>query len=80
VNHDWNLPIGYVFLTPDDRTGMKKPRFDVAFWVRGTYQGDFEPHLFHQGKEIGKVYLEGRQVGKPTCDPEVDISSSHSVA
>ena len=59
---------------------MNTPRLDVAFWVRGTYQGDFEPHLFYQGKEVGKVYLEGRQVGKPICDPEVDISSSHSVA
>ncbi|MGB7210958.1 MAG: hypothetical protein WBD27_20050 [Pyrinomonadaceae bacterium] len=80
VNHDWNLPIGYVFLTPNDVYGMKNPRLDVAFWVRGGYQGDFEPHLFYQGKEVGKVYLEGRQVGKPGCDPEVDNSTSHSVA
>ncbi len=80
VNHDWNLPIGYVFLTPSDVFGMKAPRLDVAFWVRGAYQGNFEPHLFYQGNEIGKVYLEGRQVSKPICDPEVDNDTSHFVA
>jgi hypothetical protein len=80
VNHDWNLPIGYVFLTPNDVSGMKKPMLDVAFWTRGDYQGNFEPHLFYQGKEVGKVYLEGREVGKPVCDPDATIGTSQTVA
>ncbi len=79
VNHDWNLPIGYVFLTPSDVFGMKNPRLDIAFWVRGSYQGNFEPHIFYQGKEIGKAYLEGREVGKPSCDPEATIETSFNV-
>ena len=80
VNHDWNLPIGYVFLTPSDVFGMKAPRLDMAFWVRGAYPGPFEPHLFYQGKEIGKVYLEGRQVSKPICGGDVENDTSQSVA
>jgi len=80
VNHDWNLPIGYVFLTPDDVSGWKKTTFNVAFWTRGDYQGNFQPHLFYQGKEIGKISFEGREVSKPVCDPEVENSTTHSVA
>ncbi len=80
VNQDWNLPIGYVFLTPDEVHGWRKTMLNVAFWMRGAYQGSFQPHLFHQGKEIGKVVFEGRQVGQPLCDPEVDNSTTHYVA
>lgn len=80
VNQDWNLPIGYVFLTPDDVSGWKKTMLNVAFWTRGEYHAGFQPHLFYQGKEIGKVVFEGREVGKPLCDPEVENSTTHSVA
>ena len=80
VNHDWNLPIGYVYLTPSDVFGMKAPGLDFAFWIRGDYQGNFEPHLFYQGKEVGKKYLDGREVGKPGCDPEATIEPSQTVA
>jgi hypothetical protein len=80
INHDWNLPIGYVFLTPDDTSGWKKTMLNVAFWTRGEYHAGFEPHLFYQGKEVGKVFLEGREVGKPLCDPEVQNDTTHSVA
>jgi hypothetical protein len=80
VNHDWNLPIGYVFLKPDDVSGWKKTTFSVAFWMRGDYQGNFQPHLFYQGKEVGKISFEGRDVGIPICDPEVENSTTHSVA
>jgi hypothetical protein len=80
VDHDWNLPIGYVFLTPDDVSGWKKTILNVAFWARGEYHGSFKPHLFFQGKEVGKVFLEGRQVGEPVCDPEVENNTTHNVA
>ena len=79
VNHDWNLPIGYVFLTPDEVHGWKKTTLGVAFWTRGEYHGNFEPHLFYQGKEVGKVFFEGREVSKPTCDPEVENNTTHTV-
>jgi hypothetical protein len=32
INHDWNLPIGYVWLAPDSIKGMNFPDFYVAFW------------------------------------------------
>jgi hypothetical protein len=79
VNHDWSLPIGYVFLTPADVSGMKAPRLEFAFWIRGDYQGNFKPHLFYQGAEVGKVYLDGRQVSEPGCDPDVTIEPSQNV-
>jgi hypothetical protein len=80
INHDWNLPIGYVFLTPDEGQGWKKTTLNIAFWTRGDYNGSFEPHLFYQGKEVGKMYFEGREVSKPNCDPEVENNTTHLVA
>jgi hypothetical protein len=80
VNHDWNLPIGYVFLTADDVHGWKKTTLNVAFWTRGDCHGNFQPHLFYQGKEVGKISFEGREVGTPVCDPEVENNTTHSVA
>ncbi|MDQ3133712.1 MAG: hypothetical protein M3Q76_02770 [Acidobacteriota bacterium] len=80
VDQDWNLPIGYVFLTPNDVSGWKKPTLNVAFWARGEYSGSFQPHLFYQGKEVGKMFFEGREVGKPGCDPEVQTGTTLSVA
>jgi len=60
VDHDWNLPIGYVYLTPSDVFGWKMPDFHVAFWVRGdAYK--FDPHLFYQGKEVGKQFMDRRK-------------------
>ena len=52
VDHDWNLPIGYVYLTASDIFGWKLPDFHVAFWVRGEATR-FDPHLFYQGYEVG---------------------------
>ena len=80
INHDWNLPVGYVFVTPDDVYNWKKTTLNVAFWTRGDYQGSFEPHLFYQGKEVGKMFFEGREVGKAGCDPEVENNTTHLVA
>jgi hypothetical protein len=79
ANHDWNLPIGYVYLTPDDLKGMDRPRFNVAFWVRGeAYRLD--PHVFYQGKEIGKKYLDGTEVGKPGAESDIELNPTHYVA
>ena len=70
VDQDWNLPIGYVFYDADDVAGWNKPIFSFAFWARTELNGQFEPHLFHNGKEVGKMFYEGEQVGKPSCGTE----------
>jgi hypothetical protein len=78
VNHDWNLPIGYVFLTPDDLKGWDWPNFQVAFWIRGeSYK--FDPHIFYQGKEIGRIALDGEQIGKAGCEAEEENGTTHYV-
>jgi hypothetical protein len=78
VDHDWNLPIGYVYLTSSDVHGWKMPDFHVAFWVRGdAYK--FDPHLFYQGKEVGKKFLEGTEVGAAGCEAEVENNTTHYV-
>jgi hypothetical protein len=78
VDQDWNLPIGYIYYTRDDVYGWDYPTFNVAFWVRGE-PGRFEPHIFYKGQEVGKVFLDGEQIGKPSCDPKVEIGTTHFV-
>jgi hypothetical protein len=78
VDDDWNLPIAYVFLTSDDSRGWDKPRFNAAFWVRGD-PVRFEPHLFYQGKEVGKMFYQGDEVGKASCEAEVENVTTHFV-
>ena len=78
VDHDWNLPIGYVYLTPSDVYGWKLPNFHVSFWVRGdAYK--FDPHLFYQGKEVGKRFLDGMEIAKASCGAVVENNTSHYV-
>ncbi|HEV2913478.1 MAG TPA: hypothetical protein VGX92_09365 [Pyrinomonadaceae bacterium] len=78
VDHDWNLPIGYIFYTPDDVYGWEYPSFNVAFWVRGEAVR-FDPHLFYQGKEIGRVFNDGIQVGTASCEAKVENGTTHYV-
>jgi len=78
IDHDWNLPIGYVYLTPDDIYGWKMPAFHVAFWVRGEAVR-FDPHLFYQGKEVGKKFYDGTEVGKAGCEARVENNTTHYV-
>lgn len=78
VDHDWNLPIGYVYLTAVAVAGWNRPIFNVAFWVRGDAT-NFEPHLFYKGKEVGKKFSDGQEVGKPGCDSEIDNNTTHYV-
>lgn len=78
VNHDWNLPIGYVYLTANDLKGWDYPDFHVAFWVRGEAT-NFQPHLFYQGKEVGKIIWQGEEVGRASCEAEVENGTTHYV-
>lgn len=79
VDHDWNMPIGYVYLIPDDTSGMDRPILNLAFWVRGDAV-NFQPHLFYQGKEVGKMFYEGEEVGKASCESDIDNETTHYVA
>ena len=79
VDHDWNLPVGYIFYTPAAVYGWEYPSFNVAFWVRGdSYK--FDPHLFYKGQEIGRVFMaDGTQVGKASCGSVLENSTTHFV-
>ena len=78
VDQDWNLPIGYVFYEGDDVRGMNYPSFSFAFWARGEYNSAYEPHLFHDGKEVGKLMYQGEEVGKAGCSTsEVEDNPTH---
>ncbi len=78
VDQDWNLPIGYMFLEPDDVAEWRKPKLAFAVWSRGEMNGSFEPHLFHGGKEVGKMFYNGEEVGKPSCGTdEVQNNPTH---
>jgi hypothetical protein len=78
VDGDWNLPIGYVYYTPDDLKGWDRPILHVAFWVRGdSYKLD--PHLFYKGAEVGRIMYEGEQVGKASCEPDVENDPTNFV-
>lgn len=76
VDEDWTLPIGYVFLESDG--DWKLPKFCAAFWIRGDYSV-LDPHLFYQGKEVGKVMFEGMEIGKPSWNEELSALPSISV-
>ena len=78
IDHDWNLPIGYVYLTPADVFGWKMPDFHVAFWVRGE-PVRFDPHLFYQGKEVGKQFLDGTEVGRASCEAVIENGTTHFI-
>ena len=79
VEHDWNLPIAYVFYTEDTQKGMERPILNLAFWVRGDAY-NFQPHLFYQGKEVGKMFYDGEEVGKASCESELDNNTTQFVA
>ncbi len=67
VDQDWNLPIGYLFYEPNDVRGWNFPSFAFAVWVRGESSALLEPHLLHDGKEVGKLFYQGEEVGKASC-------------
>lgn len=78
IDHDWNLPIGYVFQTPDSIRGWNLPEFHIAFWVRGE-PTNFQPHLFLAGKEVGKKFYDGEEVGRAGCEAEIENTTTHYV-
>ena len=78
VDHDWNLPIGYIFLKPDDVREWKLSHFHAAFWARGSDQ-NFEPHLFYKGTEVGRIFVEATPMGRAGCEAKIENETSHYV-
>jgi len=78
VDHDWNLPIGYVYYVADELKGMERPTLDVSFWIRGDAV-NFQPHLFYQGKEVGKMFYQGEEIGKAGCESDIENGTTHYV-
>ena len=77
VDQDWKLPIGCVYTTGE----KSSPQLSAAFWVRGDADtASFEPHLFYQGKEVGKMVFEGHEVEKAGCQPELENVTTRTVA
>lgn len=79
VDQDWNLPVGYIYFNADDVRGWDLPGFNVAFWVRGE-SARFEPHLFYQGKEVGKIFYGSDAVGTPGCGGIDEVNPTNYVA
>ena len=79
VDQDWHLPIGYIYFNGDDVRGWDMPGFNVAFWVRGE-ASRFEPHLFFQGKEVGKILYDTTVVGTPGCGMIDEVNPTNYVA
>jgi len=78
VDQDWNLPIGYVYRTRDAVSGSDLPTFNVAFWARGDATG-FQPHLFYQGNEVGKIFFENNEIGAASYKAEINDEPTHYV-
>jgi hypothetical protein len=79
VDQDWNLPIGYIYFSADDVRGWDFPGFSVVFWVRGDAVR-FDPHLFYQGQEVGKIFYDSTPVGTPSCGMIEEVNTTHFVA
>ena len=83
VDYDWTLPIGYVYLDSNDRGSPDFPWLAAQFWFRGdgssmvgeakpAFSSPIEPHLLYQGKEVGLIFLDGEQIGTPSCGGRAD--------
>ena len=89
VDHDWTLPAGYIYLSPDTH-GWDLPLFEAVFWVRGVRSSgpgeppqpfsNPEPHLLYQGKEVGVIFMGDLRVGPPGCGGFLTLETTRSVA
>ncbi|MGH9508319.1 MAG: hypothetical protein ACRD2Q_02500 [Terriglobales bacterium] len=87
VDHDWLLPIGYVYLGFEN---PELPRFEAVFWARGDFSSlpgetpppfsSIKPHLLYQGKEVGLILLDGEQIGEASCGGQVTLANARTVS
>jgi hypothetical protein len=55
VDHDWNLPIGYVFAAEsDDSSEAESAPLAASLWFRGE-TNNVAAHLFYKGQEISNT-------------------------
>jgi hypothetical protein len=74
VNHDWALPIGYVFRRYDGHLGF-------AIWLHTDNSSGLEPHVFYNGAEVGLATYNGEPVGHAGCgSSELESWPSRDVA
>lgn len=63
--HDWALPIGYVFYSPEENS------LYTSFWVRGsTY--NIQPHVFYKGKELDYAGTD-----KASCNGRAEVGDAY---
>jgi hypothetical protein len=56
VNHDWTLPIGYLWFDRDQVSS----HFSATMWFKGDTNGaDLSAYLFYKGKQIGSTKEQG---------------------
>ncbi len=90
VDHDWTLPIGYVYLAPGSAGGWDQPQLEAVFWARGDFSsspGGPKPafssigaHLLYQGKEVGLIFLDGDPIYRASCGPEHTLETTRTVS
>lgn len=69
VDHDWALPIGYLYIKPDNVS----PSLAVSLWFKGEpFSSDLAGYLFYKGKQIGSTKDQG---DTSTHDAEVRTDS-----
>src|SRR5258708_15721113 len=72
------LGVEWVFLEDDGVDKGKKRVWGSAFWASTHLNGHFAPHLFHGGKEVGKMMYEGEESGKAGCGMnEIEDNPTH---
>lgn len=61
--HDWAMPVGYVYYSPQENF------LYTAFWVRGA-SGRIAPHVFYRGKNIVPA-------GEPSCRDVLEVGDAY---
>ncbi|HWS87881.1 MAG TPA: hypothetical protein VN282_13000 [Pyrinomonadaceae bacterium] len=61
--HDWALPVGYVYYSPQENF------LYTAFWVRGA-SGRITPHVFYRGKNVGPAQ-------EPSCRDALEVGDAY---
>jgi len=63
-DHDWALPVGYVFYSPADNF------LSTAFWVRGS-TNNVQPHVFYKGQDISSLGAS------PSCRSVAEVGDAY---
>ena len=83
VDHDWTLPIGYIWFQAKYQSDEESPPLRISSWFRGRVDmADMGGYLYYKGKLIGNTkglggsmdhnLLHGTSEGKP-ADPRWEL-------